>query len=123
MYNKKLWIIVAILFVAIVALVLFAAANPNQPSTYVLEPFMNEQQITEFNNIATKCGFKAKKIIRDDSLDTLDGENTIGFRVETQYTAKVILYIKDGNVKSIRYADNYLYNEGNFIAELSNYLK
>lgn len=123
MYNKKLWIIVVILFVALISLLLFASANPNKPATYVLEPFMNEQQIENFNNIATKCGFKAKKIIRDDSLDTLDGENTIGFRVETQYTANVILYIKDGNVKSIRFADNYLYNEGNFIAELSNYLK
>lgn len=123
MYNKKLWIVVVILFVAIVALIAFASANPNKPVTYVLESFMNEQQIAEFNSIATKCGFKAKKIIRDDSLDTLDGENTIGFRIETQYTANVILYIKDGNVKSIRFADNYLYNEGNFIAELSNYLK
>ncbi len=123
MYSKKLWVVVIILFVAIVALIIFASANPNKPATYVLEPFMNEQQIAEFNNIATKCGFKAKKIIKDESLDTLDGENTIGFRVETQYPANVILYIKDGNVKSIRFADNYLYNEGNFVAELSKYLK
>ena len=123
MYSKKLWVVVIILFVAIVALIIFASANPNKPATYVLEPFMNEQQIAEFNSIATKCGFKAKKIIKDESLDTLDGENTIGFRVETQYTANVILYIKDGNVKSIRFADNYLYNDGNFVAELSKYLK
>ena len=123
MYSKKLWIVVVILFVAIIALIIFASANPNKSATYVLESFMNEQQIAEFNNITEKCGFKAKKIIRDDSLDILDGENTIGFRVETQYTANVILYIKNGNVKSIRFADNYLYNEGNFIAELSKYLK
>ena len=94
MYNKKLWIIVIILIVAIILLVGFAALNPNKPVTYILENFMNSQQISNFNEIANKCGFKVN----------------------------VILYIKDGNVKSIRFADNYLYNDGNYFGELSDYL-
>lgn len=123
MYNKKLWIIVFILIVAIILLVGFAALNPNKPVTYILESFMNSQQILTFNEIATKCGFRVKSITRDDSLDGLDGDNTLGFRIETQYKGNVILYIKDGNVKSIRFADNYLYNDGNFLGILSDYLK
>ena len=122
MYNKKLWIIVIILIVAIILLVGFAALNPNKPVTYILENFMNSQQISNFNEIANKCGFNVKNITRDDSLDGLDGDNTLGFRIETQYKGNVILYIKDGNVKSIRFADNYLYNDGNYFGELSDYL-
>ena len=123
MYNKKLWIIVIILIVAIILLVGFAALNPNKPVTYILENFMNPQQISNFNEIANNCGFTVKNISRDDSLDGLDGENTLGFRIETQYKGNVILYIKDGNVKSIRFADNYLYNNGNYYSKLSDYLK
>lgn len=122
MYNKKLWIIVIILIVAIILLVGFAALNPNKPVTYILENFMNSQQISNFNEIANKCGFTVKNITRDDSLDGLDGDNTLGFRIETQYKGNVILYIKDGNVKSISFADNYLYNDGNYFGELSDYL-
>ena len=122
MYNKKLWIIVIILIVAIILLVGFAALNPNKPVTYILENFMNSQQISNFNEIANKCGFTVKNITRDDSLDGLDGDNTLGFRIETQYKGNVILYIKDGNVKSIRFAKNYLYNDGNYFGELSDYL-
>lgn len=122
MYNKKLWIIVIILIVAIILLVGFATLNPNKPVTYILENFMNSQQISNFNEIANKCGFTVKNITRDDSLDGLDGDNTLGFRIETQYKGNVILYIKDGNVKSIRFADNYLYNDGNYFGELSDYL-
>lgn len=123
MYNKKLWIIVIILILAIILLVGFAALNPNKPVTYILENFMNPQQISNFNEIANNCGFTVKNISRDDSLDGLDGENTLGFRIETQYKGNVILYIKDGNVKSIRFADNYLYNNGNYYSKLSDYLK
>lgn len=123
MYNKKLWIIVIILILVIILITGFAALNPNKPITYILEDYMDTQQISSFNEITNKCGFTVKKIIRDDSLDGLDGDNTLGFRIETQYTLNVILYIKEGNVKSIRFADNYLYDDGNFIGVLSDYLK
>lgn len=123
MYNKKLWIIVFILIVTIILLVVYANLNPDKPVTYILESYMNEQQITNFNEITTQCGFTTKNITRDDSLDGLDGENTLGFRLETQYNNNVILYIKDGNVKSIRFADNYLYNDATFLGVLSDYLK
>lgn len=122
MYNKKLWIIVFILVMAIILLVIYANLNPNEPVTFILESYINEQQIANFNEITTKCGFTTKNITRDDSLDGLDGEDTLGFRIETQYNNNVILYIKDGNVKSIRFADNYLYNDGTFLGVLSDYL-
>lgn len=123
MYNKKLWIIVILLILFLVLLTMFAALNPNKPVTYILEAFMDEQQILEFNNISSQCGIHIKNITRDNSLDTLDGENTIGFRIETQYRENVILYIREGYIKSIRFADHYLYNDGNYIGTLSEYLK
>lgn len=123
MYNKKLWIIVIILLIAFIALIVFTSKNPNEPVTHILNSYMNQQQIDEYNSISSNCGFKTKKITRDESLDGLDGENTIGFRIETQYTLNVILYIQNGIVKSIRCADNYLYNDGNIISNISNYLK
>ena len=66
--------------------------------------------------------FTNYSLSRDDSLDNLDGENTLGFRIKTDnYNA--ILYLKDGVIKSIRFADNYLYNEGNYISTMQNYIK
>lgn len=123
MKNNKLWIIVIILFIAIIGLVIFAAFNPNKPTTSILDSYMNEQQINNLNDIASNCGFIIKNITRDENLDGWDGNNTLGFRIETQYTLNVVLYISNGNVKSIKYENNYLYNEGNYLSRLTNYLK
>lgn len=123
MHSKKLWIIVIVLFTFLIAITIFAALNPNKPVTHILESFMTEQKINEFNTICSKCGIHVKNISRDDSLDGLDGENTIGFRIEMQYRGSIILYIREGSVKSIRFADNYLYNDENFISNISKYLK
>ena len=112
---------VFILILLIVGLTVFAMLNPNEPPTSVLSKFMSEEEINNFNTIVSKCGIKVNKIVRDDSLDDLDGENTLGFRIQNQYSNNIILYIKDGKVKSIRYADNYLYNDGNFLGVFSNY--
>lgn len=123
MYSKKLWVIFIILLVAIILLTIFAALNPNKPITYILESYMSSQQISDFNEITKQCGFIVENISRDELLDGMDGDNTLGFRLDTQYTDNVILYIRDGNVKSIRFANHYLYNEGNFITSLISYLE
>ena len=119
--NKQ-WIIVIILIVLLVGLMLFAMANPNEPPTSVLTEFISEEEIINFNNIAKQCNIEVNKIIRDDSLDSLDGDNTLGFRIKNSYSNNIILYIKDKKIKSVRFADHYLYNEGNIISSLSDYL-
>lgn len=119
---KSQWIIVFILVLLIIGITVFAMLNPNEPPTSVLSEFMSEEQINNFNTIVSKCGITVDKIVRDDSLDELDGENTIGFRIRNKYSNNIILYVKNGTVKSIRFADNYLYNEGNFLGRLSDYL-
>lgn len=123
MYNKKLWIIVIFLFSFLIFITIYAATNPNKPVTYILETYMDKEQISKFNEICSTCDISVKKINRDESLDGLDGENSLGFRIEPQYRGTVILYIKDGSVKSLRFADNYLYNDGNYISSLYEYLK
>ncbi len=119
--NKQ-WIIVIILIVLLVGLMLFAMANPNEPPTSVLTEFISEEEINNFNNIAKQCNIDVDKITRDDSLDSLDGENTLGFRIKNSNSNNIILYIKDKKIKSIRFADHYLYNDGNIISSLSDYL-
>ena len=57
MYNKKLWIIVIILILVIILITGFSILNPNKPVTYILEDYMDTQQISSFNEITNLCGF------------------------------------------------------------------
>lgn len=116
---KSQWIIVFILVLLIIGITVFAMLNPNEPPTSVLSEFMSEEQINNFNTIVSKCGITVDKIVRDDSLDELDGENTIGFRIRIKYSNNIILYIKNGTVESIRYADNDLYRNGTVLKKFN----
>ena len=114
--------LVLIIFLIIFFIFINSSTNKSEENYSVLKDYMEAEEIKNSLNILTECGFTNYSLSRDDSLDNLDGENTLGFRIKTDnYNA--ILYLKDGVIKSIRFADNYLYNEGNYISTMQNYIK
>ena len=92
------------------------------------EKYYNNQAVIEnlvtsyddFSNIIQQWGFSGYTLERDELLDDLDGEGTIGIRIKMS-NANGTIYIKDGAIHSIRYADNYLYKDGIIQHTLSEY--
>ena len=93
------------------------------------EQFYNNQEVIEslvtssdnFLNIIKQCGFSNYTLERDTLLDGLDGDGTIGIRIKMS-NLNGIIYVKDGAIYSVRYADNYLYKDGIIQHTLSEYI-
>lgn len=93
------------------------------------EQFYNNQEVIEslvtssdnFSNIIKQCGFSNYTLERDTLLDGLDGDGTIGIRIKMS-NLNGIIYVKDGAIYSVRYADNYLYKDGIIQHTLSEYI-
>ena len=79
---------------------------------------MSADNIKNTLSIITECEIKNYNIERDESLDTLDGENTIGFRLKSD-NYNVVMYVKNGIVNSIRYADNDLYRNNTVLKKIT----
>ena len=111
--------ILLIVIVGIVILVVNSNTNNKSNSNYeALKDYMSVDNIKSTLAVLTECGFKNYDIERDDSLDTLDGDNTIGFRIKaSNYNA--VMYLKDNNIYSIRYADKDLYRNNNIIQKIT----
>ena len=113
------------LIIIIVAFVIFGklVIEPSDERFYsnqeVLEGIITSTE--DFSNIISQCGFSDYTLERDTLLDDLDGEGTIGIRIKMS-NANGIVYIKDGTVYSVRYADNYLYKDGAIQHTLYEYL-
>lgn len=91
--------------------------NKSSSNYDVLKDYMSADNIKTTLDVITKCGITGYDIVRDDSLDSLDGENTLGFRLKSQYY-NAVMYIKDGNINSIRFADNDLYRNGTLLKKI-----
>ena len=110
---------VIIILIIVGGFVLINSTTNKSNSNYnVLKDYMSADNIKDTLAIITDCGIKNYDIIRDDSLDGLDGNDTIGFRLKSSnYNA--IMYIKDKNVFSIRFADNDLYRNNTTLKKIT----
>ena len=107
-------IIIFVLFFVFINL----SSNKSDTNYSNLKGFMPTENITNTLSIIRQCGITNYELTRDDSLDGLDGENTLGFRIKTNnYNA--ILYIKDKNIYSIRYTDIDLYRNNNVLKKIT----
>lgn len=91
--------------------------NKSSSNYDVLKDYMSANTIKATLDVITKCGISSYDIVRDDSLDSLDGENTLGFRLKSQYY-NAVMYIKDGTINSIRFANNDLYRNGTILKKI-----
>lgn len=124
--NGCLGTCIMTIIIIIVAFIIFGKLVIN-PSN---ERFDNNMQAIDgivasyedFSSIIEQCGFNDYSLERDEMLDDLDGDGTIGVRIKTS-KANGIIYIKDGAIHSVRYADNYLYKDGTIHHSLTEYFK
>lgn len=95
-----------------------SSTNKTDSNYQLLKNYMSADNIKNAFEIIRNCGITNYDIERDESLDTLDGENTIGFRLKsTNYNA--VMYLKDNNIYSIRFADNDLYRNNTIIQKIN----
>ena len=111
--------VIVIILLIVGAGVLMNSSTKKSSSNYnALKDYMSPDEIKSTLAIITNCGITNYDIERDDSLDELDGENTLGFRLKSSnYNA--IMYIKDKKVYSIRFADNDLYRNDTLIKKIT----
>lgn len=126
--NKKKTKITGIVpgIVLIIGLIIVFSLISNSTKTIdsnysVLKTYISPEEFSNINSIITKCGFTNYNITRDDSIDNLWEENTIGFRIKSNQSNNSILYIKNGTIYNIRYADIDLYKNGEYLDNISNY--
>lgn len=112
-------IILIIIIIGIVIIAMNSNNSSKSSSNYVaLKDYMSTDNINSILEIIRNCGITNYEIVRDDSLDTLDGENTIGFRLKSNnYNA--VMYLKDNNIYSIRFADNDLYRNKTVLKKIN----
>lgn len=124
MPKKEINVMSGCLSAIIIAFIIFGmlVIEPSNDKYYnnknVIESFVTSYD--DFSNIIELCGFSNYTLEKDDLLDNLDGEGTIGFRIKTG-NVNGIVYIKDGVIYSVKYADNYLYKDGSVQHTLSEY--
>lgn len=113
-------IIPGIILIVVLALFFFMihSTTDNSSTNYnILKEYMSPENIKYTLGIITDCNISNYNIERDSSLDGLDGENTLGFRLKsTNYN--LIMYLKDGNIYSLRYADNDLYRNNTILNKI-----
>lgn len=108
-----------ILILALIGFFVLVNSTTNKSSSNytVLKDYMPADNIETTLEVIRNCGITNYDIVRDDSLDTLDGDNTLGFRLKsTNYNA--VMYIKNNNIYSIRFADNDLYRNNTIIKKI-----
>lgn len=100
--------------------------------SFSYDPELAKQEIAQMKSdaenrkeiIATleECGVKNPKIEHDELLDNAHEDGETGYRVKGSGIDNVIMYIgEDGEINSIRYADNDLYKDGGLIATIDDY--
>lgn len=125
---KKIGLFFLILVVALILLIIYATKKGSEygfKNTVVTDQFISVTGVTESKkqqilDIMYQCGIKEYISIQGD--DGLIYDGMFGYRIKTEYANNVILYLdKDGNVVSIKYIDVYLYDNGDFLDNISKY--
>ncbi|PWL41410.1 MAG: hypothetical protein DBY45_10375 [Clostridiales bacterium] len=79
----------------------------------------SEEKAKNIEDILKQCGVQIASITYDD---LLDDDGIWGYRIRTSDGYNVILYTTYNQiVDSIKYAGNYLYNNGKTLAKLSSF--
>lgn len=124
--KKRLSIVLIPIFIIIAMIIIGIAVgannsnNPNMREINIIKRVINveEEKAEAINNILLEVGLNDFESITADSetLDDEEGEGSKGYRIKTDFSSNVILYLdKDNNVISIRYAGEDYYRNGNVI--------
>ena len=123
--TKKLKVFVGILvgvilfFVLIVGIALsVGGGNPREVNIISRVANVDVDKATEINNILEDIGLAEFDDMVADSeiLDGIEGEGSKGYRIRTDFSDNVILYLdSNNNVICVRFADEDYYRNGNVL--------
>ena len=107
-----------------------SSSVPEETSVFDAFKDTSEEQKTEISNILSDCHIdNIKEITHDEMLQgmfTYTDENGYGveegYRINTNDANNVIVYIESGKVIGIKYADNILYDNGEIVSLLTDYI-
>lgn len=122
-FNKKYVIILIILFIILCIMIgLIKEADKTLDTSYsIINSYVSSEEAPKVKEIIEKCGFTNYIVTRDESIDGLWEEGTLGFRIKSDQSNNATLYVKNGCVDNIRYADIDLYKNGEYLDSASNY--
>lgn len=82
----------------------------------------DKEKATQIDQILNQCGIELKDIEHDELLDNATGTNEKGYRISTNDIKNIILYLReDYSIYSIKYADNFLYDDNTVISQITDY--
>lgn len=130
MKHKKGCLIGFLIFIiAFIAIpVIFISQDPERYNTDLKGKVARELNITveqaeKVANILTSVGINENITIKnDEELDNSHFEGEKGYRLSNRDFSNVILYMNNGEVYNIRYADNDLYKEGEVLSKINDYI-
>lgn len=119
--NNKIVAIASIILILCLAIGIgINNKNGSNPENRVFKSFGNitETQMEKIQTVLLDCGIEN---ISDINLDTsLEWEGLDGFRVDCE-RGEVQVYLKDGDIKQVRYLGKYLYQSGKQEASIKDY--
>lgn len=110
-----------IFLVIFVFIVIVGSSTDRQYETYQNMFAQYSVSYDEVSKIVSNCGFTNFSITRDELIDNLWEDGTIGFRIKSDQSKNATLYIKDSTIYNIRYADIDLYKNGDYLDNVTNY--
>lgn len=115
-----------ILFFVICIMVIFNIANTEFMSSNVNKIMKvgieDKEKANQIDEILKECGVNIQDIIHEELLDNATGANEKGYRITSDGIKNIILYLREDNtVYSIKYANNFLYNNNTVMSNLSDY--
>lgn len=97
-----------------------AVSNPNKSDNKDIQSIIDATGMALENATEAYNAFRSVSdnisviytITPDSTLDNLPADNTKGYRIKTEFSNNVILYVRDGKIYSLRYADYDYYING-----------
>lgn len=82
----------------------------------------DKEKATQIDAVLKECGIETKTITYDSNLDNSTGADEKGYRISTKDLNNIILYLREDNsVYSIRYADEFLYNDNAVVSKITDF--
>lgn len=125
--TKKLKVFIGILvgviaFFVIIGIIGGTVGNSNSRDVNIIKRIANVdvEKAENIDNILSSIGIEEIEDMKADSdgLDGFEGVGSKGYRIKTDFSDNVILYLdSDSNVICIRFADEDYYRNGNILKE------
>lgn len=112
----------ALAFIILMAIIAIAVGGGSSKDVNIIKRVANveSEQAEKIDSILNDIGIKNIDDMKADSegLDGFEGKGSKGYRIKTNFSDNVILYLdSNGNVICVRYADKDYYRNGNILNE------